>query len=294
MINNELNTYMSRFNESNLFMKPFTEFAPFGISYFTLDDETNPLCIKVVNGKIKLRLVNAGRGKTKIEAQEVKDMSVDCNTKLSHGEDKLDIVFLPYGYEDKADFNADVDYYIDEVFMRVEPFKTKIKKLNFHMVNVFVDLGCSLGSIIRCNELKVKQLASHCPNDYIIVLAERNKISDLFNPVRSSASSNVAKVNTADDKLVLAHEFAHILAGLADEYVDARYSGTFFDEEEYANCDTEECSEWSGMYGTDCYKGCSLGILYRPTEESIMRSFKTSLFGPVNRKEIITAINAYR
>lgn len=294
-INNELNNYISRFNESNFFMKPFNDFAPYDIDYFSLDDEINPLCVKVVSNKIKLRLVNVGRGKTKIEAQEAKDMAVECTTKLSHGEDKLDIVFLPFGYEDKEDFSADVDYYIDNVFMKVEPFKTKIKKLNFHMVNVFVDLGCSLGSSIRCNELKVKQLASHCPNDYIIVLAERNKISDLFNPVRSSASSNVAKINTADNRLVLAHEFAHILAGLADEYVDeAHYRGTFFDEEEYANCDIEGCSEWSNIYGTGCYKGCSLGFLYRPTEESIMRSFRTSLFGPVNRKEIVTAINAYR
>jgi len=293
LINNELNSYMARFNESNLFMKPFSEFAPYRIGYFSLDDETNPLCVKVINNRVNLRMTNIGGGKMKIETQEVKDIDVECKKKLYHGEDRMDIVFLPYGYEDKEDFSADVDYYIENIFMKIYPFKAKINKLNFYLRDMFVDLGCSVGSWIKGNEFKVKQLASNCPNDYIIVLVERNKIIDLFNPVRSSVISNMAKINTADNKLVLAHELGHLIADLADEYVDeSHYRGIFY-EENFVNCDTEECSEWARVYGTGCFKGCSLKDYYRPTEESIMRSFRTSLFGPVNQNEITKAIDAY-
>lgn len=293
LINNELNSYTARFNDSNLFIKPFSEFAPFGMGYFSLDDKTNPLCVKAINNKVNLRLTNIGRGKMKIEAQEVSDIDVECKKKLYHDENKMDVVFLAYGYEDKEDFDADVDYYIDKIFMKIEPFKAKINKLNFYLIDLFVDLGCSIGSWIKCSEFKVKQLASNCPNDYIIVLVERNKIIDFLNPVRSSVTSNIAKINTADNRLVLAHELGHLLANLADEYVDESHYKDIFNEEDYANCDTKECSEWSRVYGTGCFKGCSLGNYYRATEESVMRSFRTSLFGPVNRNEIAEIIDVY-
>ncbi len=293
LINNELNSYMERFNDSNLFIKPFNKYAPYKIEYFGIDEETNPLCVKAINDRINLRLTNIGDGKMKIEAQEVSDMDIECKKKLYHGEDRMDIVFLPSDYGDKEDFNADVDYYMDKIFLTVEPFKTKNNRLNFYMIDTLTDLGCSIDSWIKCNEFKVKELASNCPNDYIIVLVERNHIIDLLNPIRSSVVSNMAKINTADNKLVLAHELGHLFANLADEYVDESYYRGIFDEESYANCDSENCPEWASVYGTGCFKGCSLGMYYRPTEESIMRSFRTSLFGPVNKKEIINAINAF-
>ena len=293
LANNELNSYMARFNDSNLFLKPFNKFMPYRLEHISLDEQTNPLCIKAVNSRINLRLTNIGNGKTKIESREVKDMDVECKKKLYHGDNRMDIVFLPYGYDDKEDFSADIDYYMDNIFMKIEPFKTKINRLNIYMIDNLVDLGCSIGSWIKCDDFKVKQLASNCPNDYIVVLVERNEVIDLLNPVRSSVTSNTAKINTADNKLVLAHELGHLLAKLADEYVDESHYKGIFDEKDYPNCDKEECSKWSGIYGTGCFKGCSLGIYFRPTEDSIMKSFRTSVFGPVNREEIAKVINAY-
>src|SRR3989338_4424144 len=166
LVNNELNSHMKRFNESNVFFKPFNRFAPHKVDYLALDEETNPLCVNAVNSRISLRLVNAGRGKAMIEARQPKEMGVECRKKIYHGDKKLDIVFLPYGYDDKEDFSADVDYYIENIFMRVEPFRAKINSLNFYMIDVFADIGCSIGSWVKCDDRKVKRQPGHSSNQH--------------------------------------------------------------------------------------------------------------------------------
>ena len=157
----------------------------------------------------------------------------------------------------------------------------------------FEGIECSIQSWISCDEYKAKQIASYCPNDYIFILAERNKMMDLLRPIRSSSISNMASINTADKTAVLMHEFGHSFGKLADEYVDESYYLSIgFDEEDYANCDKSPCPEWNGI--TDgCYEGCSIGRYSRPTKTSIMRSLRSADFGIVSGNEIIKRLGAY-
>jgi hypothetical protein len=126
------------------------------------------------------------------------------------------------------------------------------------------------------------------------VLVDRSKIKDFIRPVRSSAISNIAKINTADRPYVLIHEFGHSFGDLADEYVDeAYYSQVDFNANHYANCDYTPCVSWKGMDNTSCYQGCSLRRYYRPTQESVMRSLDSSTFGPVNERELLKRLLFY-
>ena len=150
---------------------------------------------------------------------------------------------------------------------------------------------CSITSYIFCDSLSVNRLASNCPNDYIFVLVDKKR---LRSSVRSSAISNMAKLNTRDNRLVLLHEFGHNFASLADEYMD-RYYEDWFEAEDYPNCDYEECSSWSSINGTDCIRGCSTNKFYRSIDVSIMRDYdKSNEYGILNEQIIEQNLEEYR
>lgn len=290
--NKRLTSETKRYKEFNLFFEPFDKFQPYLINEFKLDKEENPLCVKVRDGKLKLLFRSEGN-KTLISAVKDKEKKIDC-VPIIHNiapERGIDIVFLGYNYRRVEDFDEDIKEYI-KLFNETEPFKFDITKFNFYKINKF-DINCRFASWIRCNEFDIKRLAANCPNDYIIILAKRNAWIDFIIPVRSSAIGNIAKINTADKKIVILHEFGHIFGGLADEYVDESfYSKENFNVDIYPNCDRKFCNKWTSI--TDgCYKGCSLTIYYRPTRNSIMRSLTTNDYGPVNSKELIKRLKNY-
>ena len=288
LINNKLNIQINKFPDKNLFLSPSSESYPYHIGYIKLQENENPLCIKTVNGKIRLKLT--GRGNTtSVTASNPSDKEVDCVSLLYNGDpnDKVDIVFLAYNYDKTEDFTSEVNDYINNVFLKTEPFKSNKKKINFYMIDEFVDMGCDIKGYLDCNEFKVKQLASQCPNDYIFVLGKRNKALDLLSPVRSSAYSNIAHINTADNKKVLLHEFGHVFGGLADEYVDENYYAGF-NAAQYPNCDlNDKCPEkWKNL-SARCFIGCSTNKFSRGTKTSIMRDFtKTDSYGVVDENII--------
>ncbi|MBS3149849.1 hypothetical protein J4455_04130 [Candidatus Woesearchaeota archaeon] len=198
--------------------------------------------------------------------------SSDCFVVNEGKNEKVNVVFLPYGYSDNKKFLSDIDMYINGEFgfKNLEPFKSNFENINFYSVmdsNVKCDV---VDNTIICDELSTRSAASRCPNDYIIVLYDRDSIKDFIVPIRSSAYLNLASINTADDPLVVPHEFVHICCNLADEYVE---EGITIDLSRFENCDVETCPRWNFFNGTGCYQGCGEINFYRSIETGIMRNY---------------------
>lgn len=295
LINCKLNDEINKYENKNVFFEPFDKFEPIWVSNFELNQEENPLCLESVGGIVRVSLTSNGN-RSLVSTFRPSDKEIDCVSVLynSHPNNSIDIVFLGYGYKNFDEFRNDVNNNVD-TFLTTEPFKSNKEKINFYRIDKLDQLNCEIGEWVRCDEFEVKKLASYCPNDYIIILVDRSKIKDLIRPVRSSAVSNMEKINTADNKLVLLHEFGHIFGELADEYVDEKYySNMDFNPNDYPNCDfPPECLEWEGTNGTGCFEGCSLKKYSRPTDNSIMRSLNTEKFGPLNEKIINTKLDVY-
>ncbi len=222
--------------------------------------------------------------------------SRDCVQVINSGdaEDKIDMVFLAEGYKDLGKFEQDVRRYIDvneenNGILGVEPFKSNSDKFNFYFVDQARDLGCKLGCfgldrLVCCDDDKVKQVASQCPYDEVMVLVDTKKFC--------GASKDYATVCTIEDpraELVLVHELGHSLGGLGDEY-DYGVEG-FYD---VANCDTSSyCEKWSGVEGTDCFEGCGYTNLFRPTDKDSLMNIYIPKFGPVATNTFLGILSSY-
>ncbi len=289
-VNTELSSYMDFYPSYNVFFFPIDKYDPATIENIELEE--SPLCVKTINGRIDLSLVGKG-DKTQIKA--VGDKEIDCVTLLYNGdpEDKVDVVFLGNDYKEVGDFTEDVSKYVNNVFLETKPLDLNRDKINFYRIDKFQDLGCEITSYILCNQYRAKQLASNCPNDYIFILTDISKIKDFVKPIRSSAFSNIAHINVADNDFVLLHEFGHTFGDLADEYVDESYY-KMFDEDNYPNCDKVGCEEWSDVEEAGCFEGCSVSQFYRPTKESIMRNYlKSRVYGVVNEDIVDKRLDVY-
>lgn len=210
-------------------------------------------------------------------------VSSDCIVvKEGNSSNPLNVVFLSYKYTDDNRFFSDVNSYVfgSSGFSAVEPIRDNMEKFNFYAI-LTNDLECYIeDQTLLCDDTQAKKIAKKCPNDYIFILGDRSAFLDFVNPVRSSAYLNVASINTADNKLVVLHEFGHF-RGLVDEYVEDSYNSLQIDEA--PNCDNEDCNKWFDFKGTGCYKGCARNDFYRSQEFTIMRNyFKSNKFGVYN------------
>ncbi|MBW2984679.1 M64 family metallopeptidase [Candidatus Woesearchaeota archaeon] len=292
-VNNELTVFLEHYPESNFFILPLEDFMAEKLENFEVPK--SPLCIRVINGKINLRLLSQF-GTTLVGTPARKDEIEECTSIFYTSEPNqgIDIVFLGQAYGTTEEFKNDVYDYINDVFFKLEPFHSHRDNFNFYIVDDFQDLGCTFEGYVLCNSFKVKRLASRCPHEFIFILIDRNKIKDFIMPIRSSAIANIANINTADKPSVLMHEFGHSFADLADEYVDDYYLAIKFDGERYPNCDNSRCSKWSGIEGTDCLKGCSTDGYYRGTKNSLMKSLSAEYYGPINEKAITENLDVYK
>jgi len=290
--NIELASLVNIYEDKNIFFFPEEKYMPGELKNFELDKDIT--CIKPLQGKIKLKLTSMGNA-SKISVSEQEVQEKDCVSLLFSGDpnNKVDIVFLGQEYNDPLKFAPAVDDYIQNIFLATEPFESYSEKFNFYRIDDFNDLNCKTQGYIYCSEFNVKQIASNCPNDYIFVLLKRTKAADLLSPLRSSAYSNIMNINTADDNLVLMHEFGHVFANLADEYVDDKYY-IGFNEEDYENCDDDRCAEWNSLQGTGCFRGCSLNSFYRATQKSIMNNYlHSNEYGILNNNIILKRLGVY-
>jgi len=130
-------------------------------------------------------------------------------------------------------------------------------------------------AVLCYNEELIKKAAS-CPNDIIIAIQEENR------EIRSSAYMNVISINSKHPLTVIAHEFGHAFANLAEEYVPAKIpKGS-------KNC-VDECSKF-GDTKEGCYQGCSKADYQRSINEGIMRTLSSKKFGIFNENLILDEI----
>lgn len=282
---------IGEFPDRNVFISPFDKFEPLSVDFFDLDE--NPLCMQPKGSTLGLRLKSTGSG-VKIQPLSQSDKATGC-ISLRYNRDinrAIDIVFLGSGYKDSSELAKDAQDYISE-FLSVEPLKSEGELFNFFMADDNVE--CTIDNWISCDQFQASRIASRCPNDFIVVLVPRDRIRNVLNPVRSSAIANVLSLNTADNRMVMPHEFGHAFSGLADEYVDEEfYQSIRFRAAEYPNCDEENCAKWKGKRNTGCFEGCSLSSYFRPTSDSIMRSLRSKEFGPVNEDAIRSSLGEYK
>ena len=82
------------------------------------------------------------------------------------------------------------------------------------------------------------------------------------------------------------HEFGHVFANLADEYVPSIIP------KGARNC-VGECQEFNRYSIKECYEGCSKSDYFRSSEESVMKTLKTKEYEELNTLIINEYLNKY-
>ncbi|MDD5253778.1 MAG: M64 family metallopeptidase [Candidatus Nanoarchaeia archaeon] len=272
-VDSELNLIYSK--EKNLYLFPGQAYK---INSLYLDK--NPLCIQKNSLSLKLTKNKDGVSISSEDSVE------KCNTLLFNKEDNIDILFIPESYTNMEAFLEDSKDYM-AVLLSKEPLISNKKVFNFYSLNEIPELSCTKDYILLCDLQKIQKAAISCPHDIIVVLSKNGKLSGL----RSTSQGNIIIISTGDNKLVISHEFGHAFANLADEYLIKEFKGNL---ENAPNCDTSPCKKWNG---NGCYGGCSLDNYYRPSADSIMKSFglfSDNEFNQPSREAFIEKMGVYQ
>mgnify|MGYP003970395409 CR=1 FL=1 len=194
--------------------------------------------------------------------------------KENVGKDKVDFVFLTENVP-QVRVNEYVDYFLES-----EPFVNSPEKFNFYYAGAG-DCEIIKDKAVYCYSKELLRKSDVCPNDVVVVL------SDVPKHFRSSAYMNVISINVHHNKNVILHEFAHIFANIADEYVPSTIP--FGSKNCQGSCEGfEKFGELEG-----CYEGCSDAVHYRSSENSVMRTTRTSDFGKLNTILINEDLESY-
>jgi hypothetical protein len=201
-------------------------------------------------------------------------MPLKCEKIIENGnpDNKIDILFI---FDSVQESKA--EEYVNYL-LKTEPFKSKSDSFNFYSLNSVPDCDIKNG-ILFCYSRKLIRESSVCPNDYIVVLSDKEK------RIRSSAYINLMSINTNHAKSVLIHEFGHVFANLADEYVPSIIP--FGSKNCVKKCDDFD-SETDG-----CYEGCSKDSRYRSIDKGIMRTLRTDEFGVYDKKIVMEKLEKY-
>lgn len=281
------------YKDENIFFFPKEKYSPAKIDYIKLNESENPLCLNVENNKLNLMLTtftNEVLVQPANEKDSVKGCTIVSGSEVGDSLNKIDIVFLGFGYKGKSNFANEVLLYTNNYLFQVEPFSANKDKFNIWMTDTN-EPDCTISSYVFCDSLSVNKLASDCPNDFVFILVDKGALKT---SVRSSSISNMVKINTRDNRLVLIHEFGHAFSNLADEYTD-KYYKSWFEAEDYPNCDSYKCPSWSDDLNLDCIQGCSTNEFYRSIDVSIMKNYdKSTEFGPLNEKIIKENLGEYK
>ena len=193
----------------------------------------------------------------------------------NNGENKIDIVFLTENLDKQK-----IQEYID-FFLSSEPFNKHPEKFNFYYSNYNAECELVKDTALYCYSKSLIRNSATCPNDYIIVLADRPS------KIRSSAYLNLISLNINHNKNVVLHEFGHIFAKLADEYVPSKIPRGA------ENCakECEDFNQYDSLEG--CYEGCSKSDYFRSSENSVMRTLNSKDYGNLNLKILNENLEEY-
>ena len=186
-----------------------------------------------------------------------------CKTLEYNGKNKINVVF--FAPKEKV-----LEY--SNILLGSSPFKEDTNSFNIFYIDSYQP-ECQIykGIALLCYSKNLIKTASSCPNDYIIVIQDKNAT------IRSSAYINTISINSNNEKNVVLHEFGHAFAGLADEYTPATLP------KNAPNC-VSNCSQF-GIY-KDCFQGCSKENYYRSMDSGLMRTLFSSSFGAFNNAVI--------
>ena len=188
----------------------------------------------------------------------------ECQVIIENpGKNKVDFVFFTNNVS-----GLEVQEYVD-YFLKSEPFVGNEEKFNFYYAG---EGNCEVaqGKAVYCYSKELLKKSSVCPNDFIVVL------SDMPKHLRSSGYMNVMSVNIHHSKNVILHEFAHVFANIADEYVPSIIPWGS------KNCQgkCEGFEKFGDLEG--CYQGCSEVEYFRSSENSVMKTTSTNDYGRLN------------
>ncbi|MBT3405507.1 hypothetical protein HN832_00610 [archaeon] len=170
--------------------------------------------------------------------------------------------------------NSALEKYI-QTFLETVPFSQNKEKFNFYKIDHDPECKIIQNTAVYCYSKKLIKESSNCPNDFIVA------ISDQEPKIRSSAYSNVISINSKHSPTVFIHEFGHVFANLADEYIPAKIpSGA-------TNCNQEPIYETS-------FKGCSTTKHFRPSIASIMKTLQSTSYDLFNENLINKIIEKYK
>ena len=181
-----------------------------------------------------------------------------------NSDEKVDVVFFTRGVGKNK-----IQKYIDSL-LGFEPFDKQKDNFNFFYLDEKIDCNIKYSALF-CYSLDLIQKSSGCPNDFIVV------VSDESDGIRSSAYMNVISINDKLPISVFPHEFGHIFANLADEYIPAKIP---FGSK---NC-AKNCKEFGKIVG--CFQECSESDFFRSSENSIMRTLNSQSYFEFNQKII--------
>ncbi|MFH1452252.1 MAG: hypothetical protein ABIF88_03710 [archaeon] len=181
----------------------------------------------------------------------------DCKV-ISNDGGEINIVI----FSDKK--NA--EYYVER-FLGTEPFIENEDKFNFFYIDNYKPV-CELysGFVLLCYSKDLIKKAASCPSDFIVVLEEQ-PVS-----IRSSAYMNVMSLNLNHPWTVFLHEFGHVFANFAEEYVD---SGASIPKNS-KNCQAN-CEDFISV--AKCYEGCTKSVFFRTIKNGVMKTLDSSSYG---------------
>ena len=205
------------------------------------------------------KLLSPGSGATILE---------ECKTLSYEGEGAVNILFF-------SNKNTAKEY--SEILFNIKPFSDNRDFFNFYYIDTYKP-ECEIykGIAMFCYSKELVKKSSSCPNDHIIVINNENA------NVRSSSYMNVLSINSQNQKTIIAHEFGHNFAYLADEYVPAKLP------RKARNC-VASCEKFSDKKD-GCFEGCSKENYFRSVNSGIMKSLLSNDYGLFNERLILDKI----
>ena len=173
-----------------------------------------------------------------------------CKVLQYNGQEKINVLY----FSDKESAQKYTDF-----FLSSNPFNENKEAFNFYYIDDY-EASCEIykGIAVLCHSKELIKKAASCPNDFIVVLEDENE------RIRSSAYLNVMSLNVRHFFTVFLHEFGHVFANLAEEYVPAKLPPS------QPNC-KQKCENFQEEID-GCFAGCSENTYHRSVAEGIMRT----------------------